>query len=436
MPQTTTFRPRAAFWAVLGALAISVLWTDTRPEVFSDKNLNLFHLAPDFMVYYTAGERLNAGANIYDGGLWGILPFTYPPFAGLSFRFLPLFPPLDSAILWAILCAVALGSVIVGTLVQRGWRLDRGTIALGVLVAGGSMALAPIRESFFYGQINLILMALVSLDFLRRRDRFTGIAVGIAAGLKLTPAFFIVIMLIQRRFRDAATAMVTFAATVLVGLLMVPDAATFWTSAVFDSERIGILTNPGAQSLKSTAIRWLGHEGTAATLLWILLVSIILATCTAAVIEANRRGNSALVMALGGVTACLISPFSWHHHWVWLVPLALCVMDLGMQAGRSLAHSAHFTEVRVWWITQVGVLIGSLCAVLILLPYASTSYAFDLSFWAMQGRGPLAATWYTWQGAVIIIAAGVFSMWLRQRSHQTIWLRKKSMLRGKLPLVE
>lgn len=415
MPQTTTFRPRAALWAVLSTLAISVLWADTRPEVFTNRGLNLFRLPPDFMVYYTAGERLNSGADIYNGGLWGHLPFTYPPFAGIVFRLLPLFPPIDSAILWTMLCVGALVSVTVGVLVQRGWRLDVGTVALGVLAAGGSMALAPVRESFFYGQINLVLMALVSLDFLRRRDRFTGIGVGLAAGLKLTPTFFILVMLMQRRFRDAATATITFAITVLVGLIMVPDSTKFWTSAVIDSERIGILTNPGAQSLKSTAIRWLGQEGTASTVLWLIMVVVVVAACAAAVMEAHRRGNNALIMALGGITACLISPFSWHHHWVWLLPLALCLIDLGMQIGRTIAHRSQFTTAQAHWATQMGALTGSLCAAAIMLPYLSTSYAFELSFWAMQSHGPMAATWYTWQGAAIVVSAGVFSLWLRRR---------------------
>lgn len=429
-------RPRAALWVLLLVLALIVLKRDTNPFIFGERGLNLFRLSPDFMVYYTAGEHLNNGQGVYDGGLWGPLPFTYPPFSAAVFRILPLFPPQDAAILWAMACAGCLVAVTIGVLVQRGWRPDAGTAALGVLAAWGAMSLAPVRESFFYGQINLVLMLLVSLDFLRRRDRLSGIGVGLAAGLKLTPAIFIGVMLLQRRFRDAAVATGTFLATVVIGLVMVPDATKFWTSALFDDSRIGALDNPGAQSLKSTAVRWIGHEGTGATLLWLVLVVVILAAATVAVIAATRRGNDALVMALGGITACLISPFSWHHHWVWLVPLALCLIDLAVRATEKTAARAG---VGGWWVPQAGVLVGAAVVVLVMLPYVSTTFYFNLTYWVMMGKGAWGATWYTWQGALVVLIAGAVSLWLLRRDcrdGQPMWPRRKPSPREKLPVAE
>ena len=152
-PQSAS-HPRAALWVILLVLALVVLKRDTNPFIFGERGLNLFRLSPDFMVYYTAGEHLNNGQGVYDGGLWGHLPFTYPPFSAAVFRVLPLFPPTNAAILWAMLCAGCLVAVTIGVLVQRGWRPDAGTAALGVLAACGAMALAPVRESFLFGQIN------------------------------------------------------------------------------------------------------------------------------------------------------------------------------------------------------------------------------------------------------------------------------------------
>ncbi|WP_276879055.1 hypothetical protein [Lawsonella clevelandensis] len=37
--------------------------------------------------------------------------------------------------------------------------------------------------------------------------------------------------------------------------------------------------------------------------------------------------NNTLMMALGRLGACLLSPFSWHHHYVWIVPLLLVMVD-------------------------------------------------------------------------------------------------------------
>ena len=281
------------------ALVLAVVaYRETRPVVF-ERTLDLYKVPTDFMVYFRAGEALACGEGIYDGPLYGHLPFTYPPFAGSIFRYVASAPAEMSATFWQLACVGALVAVVLGTLVQRGYRLDTGTIALGVAAAMAALALSPVRDSFFYGQINMLLMLLVALDFLRTRDRLTGIGVGIAAGLKLTPAFFILVFLMQRRWREAATATATFAVTVGIGVLTVPDAMRFWTSAIFDSSRIGSDTVSASQSLKGFTERTFDSD-TTGTAVWLVSCVVVVALLYVAVRWATRRGNQALVMALAG----------------------------------------------------------------------------------------------------------------------------------------
>lgn len=396
------------------ALVLAVVaYRETRPVVF-ERTLDLYKVPTDFMVYFRAGEALARGEGIYDGPLYGHLPFTYPPFAGSIFRYVASAPAEMSATFWQLACVGALVAVVLGTLVQRGYRLDTGTIALGVAAAMAALALSPVRDSFFYGQINMLLMLLVALDFLRTRDRLTGIGVGIAAGLKLTPAFFILVFLMQRRWREAATATATFAVTVGIGFLTVPDAMRFWTSAIFDSSRIGSDTVSASQSLKGFTERTFDSD-TTGTAVWLVSCVVVVALLYVAVRWATRRGNQALVMALGGITACLISPFSWHHHWVWLVPLVVCLVDLGVRA--APAWPGH--RVRSWFSSQVGALLALLVVWVAMIPFVSHQVSVHWSFIGQQYMSvPWNSMWVLW-GVLILVAFAAVGLVDAVRSRRT-----------------
>lgn len=401
-PATRSLPGRTVLTVGLGILLLLVTYRETRPVVFGPA-LNLYKVPTDFLVYYRAGQVTAHGGHLYDGPLFGDLPFTYAPFAGAVFRILAVAPEPMAATFWQMSCVGAVIAVILGTLVQRHYRLDAATTALGVVAAVCTLALSPVRDSFFYGQINVLLMLLVSLDFLRRSDRFTGIGVGLAAGLKLTPGFFIIIFLMQRRWREAATATATFFATVIVGFLVIPDAGRFWTSAIFESDRVGDVTISASQSLKGFCERALGH-GAGATLTWVILVLIALAACYFAVAWATKRGNQALVMSLGGIGACLVSPFSWHHHWVWLVPLVVCFVDLGARAGERLSSRLSAGPVRTWFTAQ-GAMVVTLAVIYVaMIPFCSHQISVRLSFIGQPVLPvPFNHMWILWASTIMLV---------------------------------
>ncbi|MGN0094771.1 MAG: glycosyltransferase 87 family protein [Corynebacterium sp.] len=401
---------RTVLTLALIAVVALVAYRETRPVVFG-RALDLYKVPTDFMVYFRAGEALAHHGNIYDGPLYGPLPFTYPPFAGTLFRGLAVAPAEMSATFWQLACVGALVCVILGTLVRRGYRLDAGTVALGTAAALAALALSPVRDSFFYGQINMLLMLLVSLDFLRTRDRLTGIGVGIAAGLKLTPAFFILVFLMQRRWRDAVTASVTFLVTVVIGLVTVPDAMRFWTSAIFDSTRIGSDTVSASQSLKGFTERTFDGSSLG-TVVWLISCLVVVVLLYAAVRWATRHDNQPLVMALGGITACLVSPFSWHHHWVWLVPLVVCLVDLGVRS----AHPSPGNPVRSWVVVQATTAVALVVVYVAMIPFVSHQISVHWSFIGQQNMSaPLNSMWVLW-GFLIVAAFATVSLVERRRS--------------------
>jgi alpha-1,2-mannosyltransferase len=131
----------------------------------------------DLDVYVRGAQAIATGGSLYDEPA-GILPFTYSPFAAV------LFTPLH---LVSYLVAV----------VACGWRL-RLTWRHLVLLTLAGMALEPFVRTMLLGQVNLYLMAAVVVDCLLIRSSRRGWLVGLAAGIKVVPAVFVLYFALQR----------------------------------------------------------------------------------------------------------------------------------------------------------------------------------------------------------------------------------------------
>src|SRR5690349_10948945 len=104
------------------------------------------------------------------------LPFTYPPFGALVMVPLALVSlPLAGALVTAASVA-ALARVL----------------AMPVLVVA-ALAMEPVWQDLRFGQVNLLLMLAVLVDLARPERKASGVLVGLAAGVKLTPLVFVVL---------------------------------------------------------------------------------------------------------------------------------------------------------------------------------------------------------------------------------------------------
>lgn len=299
--------------------------------------------------------ELGAGA-LFGGDLYGVrfhvadLPFTYPPFAAVLMLPLAVLPIWLSAFLWAVACVVVLAFVV--DLVLRGC----GAVPTGLVVpAGVAVALAaePVWSTFSFGQVNLFLMAAILADVLRPDRRYAGWLVGIVAGIKLTPLFFVAFFLVVGRRRAAGTAVASFAGTVLVGAVAAPGASwAYWTHVLWDPGRVGGVEYAGNQSVLGILSRLLGHE--APTALWFLVAgtTAVVALASAALLW---RSDSPAARPLAACTAAygmlLASPISWDHHWVWLVPTAIAQWHSGLPRARLVAAAVTAVAFSraIWW---------------------------------------------------------------------------------------
>ena len=315
------------------ALAAFSAWAVFQILHYKGHHALVWRVPLDLYIYAAAGTDVASGGQLYDAAYVGKLPFTYPPFAGTVFMALSYLSENWLIFVWQGGTILALFTVFLLVFHERGYGYRLSNWVLSGLLTTASIAIVPFHGTLFFGQINVYLMLLVALDFLLKR-RLPGIGIGLAAGLKLTPAFLGLVLLFQRRWWAAGISALTFAFTIGIGYFTIPDAKDFWERAIFDSSRVGNHNNPGAQSVRSVLEREFHIEGGP---WWVLAVVVIFVLTCIAVYLACKRRNATVAMALTGISSCLISPFSWYHHWVWVLPLLLALMlSLNQWLGQRL----------------------------------------------------------------------------------------------------
>jgi alpha-1,2-mannosyltransferase len=293
----------------------------------------------DLKVYYGAlNYWVNGGGSIYDY----LLPkstygFTYPPFAALVMVPMAVTPWTTAIVVSATAC-VATTAVLLYWLIDPIARRSAWTrwFALGVTVCLASV-FEPLRETFLFGQVNMLLVFLVGADLVllvSRRSRWGGIGIGLATAVKLTPGIFILYLFITKRWRAGLVASATAAVTTVVAAAIVPDASrVFWTDALWNTDRVGALAFISNQSLNGAVARL--NPGHPSTALWGVSVLVVLAIWIFRVRRSAAVGDEMTGFALTGIVGCLCSPITWIHHLVWVGPAIILLLDNAM-ATRSL----------------------------------------------------------------------------------------------------
>ena len=232
----------------------------------------------DAIVYLAAGERLNAGHQLYalspgDRPLelkppYWTVPLLSPPFIAVVFRPLALLPPDLGAYAWWIVTIAAITASLA-------FLLRRAPISAGLAV----LVLAiPIAYEIGVGNVNgLILLGSIVAWILARDDRDVplGALVAVMAAAKVTPLALAVWVLARGRAASAISFVVAGFATLLVSI------AGAGLQSHADYLGIARQTNVGGASDLSLAGigRTIGLEpGLAAVLPWLMLVIGLSAT--------------------------------------------------------------------------------------------------------------------------------------------------------------
>ncbi|GGM30215.1 hypothetical protein GCM10011608_13560 [Micromonospora sonchi] len=323
--------------AYAGWLAIGVFG---RPYNFFD--MKIYHGA---VVWWASGHELYEFVAPDT-----TLGFTYPPFAGLAMLPMAHLPVAAAGLVNAAVSIAALAVVLAALLRpiadRLGWPLWY-PVAIATPLA---VAIEPTRETLGYGQVNLLLFALVMADLvaLRWRSRrgthhctegdgpllrfvysgaWAGVGIGLATAVKLTPALFILYLMITRQWRVAMTAVATTIGVTLGSFGIVgAESRTYFGSVLWQTERVGAADMTPNQSLAGLLARLYDSIETPG-LLWLAFSVLVLALGLSRAADAHSDGDELTAFTLVGLTANVVSPISWTHHLVWVIPAIIVLAD-------------------------------------------------------------------------------------------------------------
>jgi alpha-1,2-mannosyltransferase len=376
---TVTGRPARSARAAPALLAVSAAarlgWTYLAPN-----GANLV----DLRVYLGGAAALDDPGTLYsyvysDRTPDFPLPFTYPPFAALAFYPLTRLPFGVVALCWQLGIIAALYGVV--RISQRLSGTPRGAgHRTAMIVTAVAIWLEPLRGTFDYGQVNVFLVLAVLWAVLSTRWWLSGLLVGLAAGIKLTPAVTGVYFLGVRRWAAASASAAVFAATVALSVAVVGQQARYYFSDLLgDAGRVGPVGTSFNQTWRGGVSRVLGYDAGYGppVLAGIALTAVLAVLAWRALPDSDPLGRLLVVQLFG----LLLSPISWTHHWIWLVPLMIWLLTGPWRCRRGARA--------LGW--------GWLALTLVGVPWL-------LSF-AQPGIWEIGRPWYlAWAGLVYILA--------------------------------
>lgn len=316
-----------------------------------------YHIDVD--VYRYGAMALLDGVNPYDRSYLTagtFLAFTYPPLALLLFIPLALMPLSDGEIFLSLATVLATWWVLHRIIIALQHKRTRLSPWISLALLSLFLFCEPVVETFRFGQINVLIMALVVADFtVLRESRYRGILVGFAAAIKLTPAVFGLYFLLKKDWRGASTCTLSGLGWTLLAAMILPSASwQYWTDALLDSSRIGRVAFAGNQSLRGFIARFIFSDSQ--IYLWVIVAGLIFILAAFAIWRLIQLDNFMGALAANSLIALLISPISWSHHWVWfMLFLPICLYSawynrsiiagiLGLGAGYiSLWTSWHWS---------------------------------------------------------------------------------------------
>jgi alpha-1,2-mannosyltransferase len=282
----------------------------------------------DFGVYFTAARDILQGQPLYATFLHHPFPdatlrpaYIYPPSFALLVAPLGLLPETAAAAVWM---ALEQASLAVAAIVVLRWL--RPTRWAMVVIVVATLTFYPLWVDVVQGQANLLVLMLVTVGIvgiLRGSPAF-GIAIGVAAALKLTPLILLAWLLLDRRLRPAAFVLGGFLLMTGAGaLLRFPDTLAYFgqvlpslasgTAFYANQSLAGVLDR--TLSLNPYTQPWIA-------LPWVSLAVIIGAVALIGWWSWQTRHQLAPSRAAAFIPLIpLLSSVTWTHHLVIVLPV-------------------------------------------------------------------------------------------------------------------
>ncbi|OLL77550.1 MULTISPECIES: glycosyltransferase 87 family protein [unclassified Pseudonocardia] len=362
----TLFRLRSAalttatLWVTVPLLAVSLFWSFIR----------LGGYALDLDVYRLGVQVWMAGGDMY-GPLplpmnGPPLPFIYPPFAAIAMVPLTVIPYGAAFGTQFVVSLLSLALCIV-LAIRAAWPAGgwRAALVLGVPALAATLLIEPVAQTYAFGQINLVLMALVAVDCLAPRTLWPrGMLLGLAAAIKLTPGGLVLFFLVRREWKAAGVAVVTGVVATGIGFLVDLDSSVRYWFVGGPAAGVSGSTFFSNETVQASLAR-MGLPEPWFTVLWLLIVAGLLALAVPVI----RRSEPVIALSATAAVVLMATPTAWSHHWVWVVPALIGIA----------AHAIRYRSV-AWGV------VGAVIATIFFL----APFRWLPNVWGVQMRW----TWY------------------------------------------
>lgn len=293
----------------------------------------------DLAVYRAAGEAVIDGFPYLYAPDFGqqtgtFLPFTYPPIAALLSVPLALLPPGVDNVLWTLA-----GTLLLATYVyRRSGNLDVVRATGWAFVVAVCLWTLPVSDTLTLGQLGIFL-TLGCIAGCASRFAAPAMLIGLFAAVKLTPLIFLIYFVVTGQWRRLAWASGAFVGLTLAGYCLLPDETSwFFTSLGNSAERVGDQAFYANQSIAG-ALRRLGIDN---QIVWALLSCCVVVAGLWLARNWYLKGSLVGGAVVIGLTSVLVSPVSWQHHAVWVVPAALLAYSYAASTWEKIAIGVLF----------------------------------------------------------------------------------------------
>lgn len=399
---TEDSRVQAIGWALLVYFVYAFAQQNVTGILLGRRNLH----SNDFKHMYAATCALSEGRNYYDErelfaaaqkrGLQTLNPYVYPP--TLAVLMLPLSPLQfqDAARVWyGLNILFAIGSFLLLSRFLSGLRSPWSLLIPAFLMATSF----PLTRTLTAGQLNLLLLFLLSLSawwLWKQNPVAGGVALGLAAAIKVFPALLILLLFWRKQWRAAVASISAAAGFTLVASLVSGLGTSLQFLGLLRQMGYGSSTwthlgmhfhiDPANQSPAALITRLLtqnpeaGVVGIASMPMLAKVLSTIVALTLIALgfYFSRPRGNTAEMESTSSMTeglesfalitmiSLLVPSLMWDHYLtIALLPLAI------------LIASFQSDQTKTWEIV-----VAALAVYLINFPYNFWSPAFQ-SGWAV-----------------------------------------------------
>lgn len=301
---------RAGYWISAFVLILNIvqrgIFFSLDLQVFQDAGRAFLQHAP---LYMASGFYSRSG-----------FAFIYPPFAALVFAPGAYLSQLPAQLLWQIFgidvplwfLLYAVFTAFKSQYPHLGLKYTPTQYTWAFL--GIAALTAQITDTSNFGQVDVILAALVVVDLFLMPKRWSGLLIGLAAGIKITPIAFLFPLLLFKRWRAVVNAIFSLGVTVVVGWLLRPaESKEFWLQVAFDTNRAGGKAYIYNQAISGPVARFVPEQ--IQQPVWLVLVAVFLLLALIGCWRYTKQQNFVMVTLLWLMAVLLCQPYAVYHHW-------------------------------------------------------------------------------------------------------------------------